>query len=63
MCKKARFSDELGAKIALEKQHRNGHKKPKECVRYYPCKRCRGYHLTSEEFNLHSNKKGSQEKG
>lgn len=49
-CGKTRFSDELGAKLALEGQHKNAHRKPKECKRYYYCKRCRGYHLTSKEY-------------
>lgn len=49
MCRKARFSDEIGAKLALESQKKNAHKKPKECKRYYPCKRCGRFHLTSQD--------------
>lgn len=60
-CGKTRFSDEIGAKIALENQHKNGHRKPKECKRYYYCKRCRGYHLTSKKYNPKGN--GSKDKG
>lgn len=48
MCAKKRLRDEIAAKMALESQKRNAHKKPKECERYYFCCRCKGYHLTSE---------------
>lgn len=60
MCVKRRFRDELGAKLALQEQSLNGHEKPKECVRYYPCKKCRGFHLTSkteEEYRQNKNRR------
>lgn len=44
-CKKRRFRDEIAAKIALAEAQRRG----KGEKRYYYCKMCRCFHLTSQE--------------
>lgn len=49
MCRKKKF-DLIGAKIALSKALNSVNKKRRE-ERYYYCKRCKSYHLTSEGKN------------
>ena len=52
MCNKRKFKTELDAKIALVssyyKRHIKNNKKRRE-IRYYWCKECSAYHLTSKE--------------
>lgn len=46
-CKKRRF-DEIGAKLALSTiARRDNASRPKTESRYYFCKSCKAYHLTS----------------
>jgi hypothetical protein len=44
---KRRFRDELAAKFALMKAGNSRQPRRREC-RYYYCKFCEGYHLTSQ---------------
>ena len=60
MCAKDRFRDPLDAKLALARQKENGHRMPKECCRYYRCKVCKGYHLTSWDEEKYASIKGKR---
>lgn len=48
MCKKRKYRDELGAKIALAKIINSANSMHEE-KRHYYCPRCRGWHLTSKD--------------
>ncbi len=52
-CGKVRFRDELDGKIALMKAQRARDRRGDPVVekRVYPCRRCHGYHLTSQPLN------------
>lgn len=60
MCRKRRYRDEIGAKLALATiaridRTKQGHE-AKEC-RYYACDACGGYHLTSQKNPPKNNRK------
>ena len=48
MCKKVRFRDEIGAKLALAQiRWKDKPNRPKQETRVYKCPECHGWHLTS----------------
>ena len=49
-CKKRRYRDEVSAKLALVSTSNNAHRRHKTEIRTYKCNRCRGYHLTSQQY-------------
>lgn len=49
-CKKRRYRDEVSAKLALVSTSNNAHRRHKTEIRTYRCNRCKGYHLTSQQY-------------
>lgn len=49
-CKKRRYKDQIGAKLAMASTSHKDHRRNKNEIRSYRCYKCKGYHLTSQPY-------------